>query len=453
MALFKGENDSVEGWGLPAVHGQSVASRVCPEDAILAGKRAAAMSRRAAHGIGRVLVHLNSLELGGTQINALDLAVEVRRHGIESILVGARETLPSGPSLLDIAARRGITVEVYDPEESIIARGRQLTALAEQHGAELLHVYGSWGGGARPTYWGFARFGRRPWIQTVYEMEVSPKIKRHMPLIVGTGYLVDELEHRPGRTILISPPVDTDADRPDPAAGAAFRAAHDLHGDLLMIVSRLDADMKSLPIGLAIEAMASLTADATLAIVGTGDDAARLKDAAARVNAQLGREAVRFLGPLADPRPAYAAADVVLGMGSSAARGLAFGKPLVVQGQAGWSALFDEDSAAELARSSYWSPLSVDNPVERLRDIIDPLLADPEGRVRLGAFGRAFALERFGLTRMAAKLAGFYREVAGTYGLRQWAADLPPELAILARKGVNSIPRRSRSHSRSGVTA
>lgn len=395
---------------------------------------------------GSVLVHLNSLELGGTQINALDLAVTLRaHHGIQSVLVGAKETLPAGPSLLDIAGERGIAVEVYEPEESILGRGRQLTALARKHGARLVHVYGSWGGGARPTYWGYSRFGRRPWVQTVYEMEVSPKIKRHMPLIVGTGYLIDELEHRPGRTILISPPVDTDADRPDDAAGAAFRRDHGLDGKLLVIVSRLDASMKALPIGLAIEAMRTLPDDATLAIVGTGDDAARLRAAGDRVNQAVGRAAVRFLGPMANPRPAYAAADVVLGMGSSAARGLAFGKPLVVQGEAGWSELFEERTAAALARYSFWSADAVEQPVHRLAGIVAPLLADDARRAELGEFGRRFAVERFGLTLMAARLAGFYGEAVGAYGLRRWGADLGPELAILARKAAGSLPRRSRT--------
>ena len=401
---------------------------------------------------GSVLVHLNSLELGGTQINALDLAVTLREHGIESVLVGAKETLPAGPSLLDIAAERGIAVEVYEPEESILARGRQLTDLAEKHGAALVHVYGSWGGGARPTYWGYARFGRRPWVQTVYEMEVSPKIKRHMPLIVGTGYLIDELEDRPGRTILISPPVDTDADRPDAAAGAAFRREHALDGKLLVIVSRLDASMKALPIGLAVQAMRQLPDDATLAIVGTGDDAVRLRALGDSVNADRGREAVRFVGPMANPRPAYAAADIVLGMGSSAARGLAFGKPLVVQGEAGWSELFDENTAAALARYSFWSADAVEHPVERLAGIIAPLLADDARRAQLGEFGRRFAVERFGLTMMAAKLAAFYSEALGSYGLRRWGGDLAPELAILARKTAGALPWRSRT-SEDGVTA
>lgn len=392
----------------------------------------------------RVLVHLNSLELGGTQINAVDLAVQVREHGIHSILVGAADTLSPGPSLLDIADDRGIAVEIYDPASSIPARGRQLTDLAKRHRAGLIHVYGSWGGGARPTYWGPSRFGRIPWAQTVWEMEVSPMMKRHMPMIVGTGYLIDDLQNRPGLTTLISPPVDTDLDRPNPEAGAAFRAEHGLEGNLLVIVSRLDLSMKSVPIGIAIEAMRELSADATLVIVGTGDNAERLRGAGARVNEAVGRHAVRFIGPMSNPRPAYAAADVMIGMGGSAARTLAFGKPLVAHGEGGKAELFEESTADQLARYSYWSDDEVEHPAELLTSFIAPLLHDTRRRDELGEFGRRFAIERFGLVRMGADLADFYREAATSYNLRRWVGDLPSEISMLTRKVARKAGMRSR---------
>ncbi|GAA3924481.1 glycosyltransferase [Microbacterium invictum] len=390
----------------------------------------------------RVLVHLNSLELGGTQINAVDFAVAARAFGVDSILLGARDTVPAGPSLLDFAERRGIAIETYEPKTSILARGRQVREIAKRHRAELVHVYGSWGGGARPTYWGFACIGRRPWVQTVYEMEVSPKIKRHMPLVVGTGYLIDDLRDRPAPTILISPPVDTDADRPDVASGEVFRTEYDLEGDLLVIVSRLDASMKSLPIGVAIEAMRDLADVATLVVVGTGDDAPRLRAMAARVNESVGRAAVRCIGAMADPRPAYAASDIMLGMGGSAARSLAAGKPLVVQGEAGWSQLFEESTAETLARNSYWSAEEVVAAVERLVGIVRPLLEDPSRRSELGDFGRRFAVARFGLTAMSHRLADFYRVAATSYGARRWVADLAPEIGIMLRK----VARRAGLH-------
>ena len=85
---------------------------------------------------------------------------------------------------------------------------------ADEIGADLLHAYGTWGA-ARAFYWGPSRFARRPWVQTMYEMELHHSVHRHHPLIVGTEYLLEECENRPGPTVLISPPVDM---LPGPAA-------------------------------------------------------------------------------------------------------------------------------------------------------------------------------------------------------------------------------------------
>ena len=384
----------------------------------------------------RVLVHLNTLELGGTQINAVDLAAEMRRRGVDSILLGARDTVPDGPSLIDLAAARGMEISLYDPAPTVLPRARQIAAFARGQQVDLVHVYGSWGGGARPTYWGPSRFARTPWVQTVYEMSVSPKLYRHMPMIVGTGYQRDEQRDRPGRTILISPPVDLNENHPDVIDRMQFRMANRLGGGpLLGLVSRLDASMKSIPARAAIDAMRVLApTGATLAIVGSGDDVAAIQSRADAVNEVVGREAVRLIGPMADPRSAYAAADIMLGMGGSAARALAFAKPLVVQGEAGWSSLFEPSSAETLARSSYWSPDSVPDPAGRLAETIRPLLHDPVRRAELGQFGRAFAEQRFGLAAMADRLADFYRTVQSEYTSLDWLADLPSEARTLSAK-------------------
>jgi glycosyltransferase involved in cell wall biosynthesis len=384
----------------------------------------------------RVLVHLNNLELGGTQINAVDLAARMRDRGVESILLGARSTLPPGPSLMELAAARGMTIHLYDPEPTIFPLARQVAAIARRHRVDLVHVYGSWVGGTRPTYWGPSRFAKTPWVQTVYEMSVSPTNFRHMPMIVGTHYQREEARDRPGPTILISPPVDLTENHPDACDPQQFRAANDIDGGpLLVIVSRLDLIMKTVPTLAAIDAMRTLAATgATLAIVGTGDNVVAIQSRADAVNEAVGRNAVRLLGVMADPRPAYAAADIMLGMGGSAARTLAFGKPLVAQGEAGWSSLFEPSSAETIARSSYWSAEPMDDPDERLVSILAPLIADPERQAELGRFGRAFAEERFGLDAMADRLADFYRTVQSGYTSREWLADLPIEGRLLSAK-------------------
>lgn len=392
----------------------------------------------------RVLVHLNSLELGGTQINAVDFADELRGRGIVSILVGDSRSAGEGPSLADYARTRDVRVEAYEPEPGMLAHARQLRRMADELSVDLIHVYGMWGA-ARPTYWGPSLFGRLPWAQTVYEMTVTPVVHRHMPLVVGTGYLVEELAGRPGRTILVSPPVDLDADAPDTARGGAFREEHGLgDGPLLGIVSRLDSRMKATAIEVASEAMRDLAeADATLFIVGGGDAEDRLRAVANEVNEAVRRPAVRLLGPMSDPRSAYAAADVVLGMGGSAARALAFGRPLIVQGEAGWSQLFEEDSAASLARSSFWSPIRPHDPVSDLVTIARPLLADSARREGLSRFGREFAVGRFGLEAMSDRMAQFYSAALGSYGRREWLLDLPRE----GRRLFEKVGRSARSGS------
>lgn len=387
----------------------------------------------------RVLVLLNSLELGGTQINAVDFSVALRSHGVESLLAGERSSLGSEPNLLTYAAEQNVDVEVYDAEPGMRAHAAQLTSLARRLEIDLIHVYGMWGV-PRQVFWGPARFGRVPWVQTVYEMSVAPVVLRHMPLIVGTGYLVDELRDRPALTVLISPPVDLERDTPLTVDPDAFRRANSLgDGPLLGIVSRLDSHMKAVAIEIAIDAMRSLAAEGvTLFVVGAGDAADSLNARAREVNAEVGREAVRMLGARADPRPAYAAADIMLGMGGSAARSLAFGRPLIVQGEAGWSKLFEPSTAESLARSSYWSPDTVAEPVDDLVRAIRTLLPDAPRRAQLGAFGREFAAERFGLEAMTVRMAAFYVEALSAYGSRAWAADLPRE----GRRLIEKVTRR-----------
>ncbi|KQY42908.1 glycosyltransferase family 4 protein [Cellulomonas sp. Root137] len=367
-----------------------------------------------------VLVHLNSLELGGTQINAVDLAAAVVPHGYESHLIGPEPTGP-GANLLDVAAERGVRVTPYREPSTALAYSRVLRRTADEIGADLLHAYGTWGA-ARAFYWGPSRFGRLPWVQTMYEMELHHSVHRHHPLIVGTEYLLEECEDRPGPTVLISPPVDMLRDRPRDADAPPNESV------TIVIVSRLEEDMKSVPVEAAIGAVRRLADhDLVLEIVGTGAAESRLRTLGEKANADLGRPAVRFLGAMSDPRPAYARADIVLGMGGSAARGLAHGKPLVVQGEAGWSAVLEPENAALLARSSYWSPEAVAEPDVLLAQNLLTLVDDEPRRRRLGEFSRTFAEQRFGLTAMAEKLVGLYDTALTSYTARSWWSDLPVE--------------------------
>lgn len=388
-----------------------------------------------------VLVQLNNLELGGTQINAIDLAKAVEVHGFRCVLFGPLNTLPkSGPNVMELALARGVPLEGYWPATSVIPRGKALNAKARAIGADIVHVYGTWGD-PRSAYWGPCLQGRRPLVHTVYEMAVAPEVYRHTSLIIGTGYLLDELADRPGPTALVSPPVDVEADAPNADLGRRFRASLGDLGSrpLIAVVSRLAIEMKAHPIEVALRAMVLLAdTDAVLVVVGTGGEEARLREIGRSVNEAVGRAAVKFVGAMADPRPVYAAADIMLGMGGSAARSLAFGAPLVVHGEGGTAELFEECTAASLFRRSFWSERPEPNALGLLASHLRLLLDDPARREQLGQFGRAFAIENFGLTAMAERLAAIYDKSLSSYGRLAWLRDLNLEVPRLAQ----SVGRR-----------
>lgn len=385
----------------------------------------------------RVLVQLNSLGLGGTQLNALDFATEVAQWGYESVLIGPADTIPEGPSLFDVAAERGLELSTFVRPRTTLSGARMMSELANQFRADIVHVYGSWG--YRSAWWGACSFGRRPLVQTVYEMTVEKLTPTHTSLIVGTKYLEEELAARAGGVHLISPPVDISRDNAAIVPTTAFLRGHALNPKNLraVMVSRLDEEMKASSVQTAIEAIGLMgRRDVDLVVVGTGDAEQRLRKIGDSVNLKMGRRAVVFAGPMADAREAYAAADVMIGMGGSAARTLSFGKPLIVAGEAGWFRLFTPATSQEIFRSSFWSAEVVANPARPLADMLGAILDDEPLKGSLGSFGRSFAEAHFGLPAMARKLADAYNTALVTFGPRAWTRDLAIEAVHLHRRMV-----------------
>lgn len=399
----------------------------------------------------KVLVTINNLELGGSQLNAIDFAAAAAPLGVDTVIAGYRSTLPErGPTLIDAASERGVRLEILDAPMETVSAAPALARVADRHGADVVHAYGGWD--LRAAFLGPCRWGRRPLVQTVYEMYVPSQTYRHQPLIVGTRYLLEEQSDvRPGAVELISPPVDlrSDSRAVDPT-GFEREFRLDPSRCHVVIVSRLAASMKELGIRHAIEAIELLGRDdVDLLIVGSGDAEERLRDAGEKVNARLGRRAVVFCGAMYDPRAAYAAADLVIGMGGSAARALAFGKPLVVCGEHGWFRTFTPTTAPLLFRNSFWSDESEPAPVSQLAEQIRALVDDPDERRELGGFGRDFAEANFGLEAMTARLVNVYRTAVSTHRRRSWFLDLrteaSPGIAWLGRAGrrLLSAPARA----------
>ncbi|UJP08887.1 glycosyltransferase family 4 protein [Microbacterium sp. KUDC0406] len=392
-----------------------------------------------------VLVQMNRLGLGGTEINAIQFAAGVREFGYESHLYGPSDTVPDGPSAIDVAREYGIEIKTFERPSTAVAAARTMNDLAREVSADIVHVYGQ--DAVRGAYLGPCAFGRRPLVITAYEMAVNPTTLAGAPLIVGTRYLEEDHAARAGRTTLISPPIDTARDRPDVAARHRFRASVEFTEDTVVIgwVGRLDEGMKSPALRAliaAVDVLASEGRDVVLAIVGTGDAETDLRSLGAEVDTRHARRIIRFLGPVSDPHEAYAGADVSVGMGSSAGRALAHATPLVAVGERGWSAPFTETGADAIFRNSFWSDELVSNPVALLASHLRLLVDDPSTRARRAVFGREFALDHLSLPRMTERLADVYRDAGRAYGMRGWMVDVDLEIYAIREIVRTSILHR-----------
>jgi glycosyltransferase involved in cell wall biosynthesis len=356
----------------------------------------------------RIVVYPHLLSIGGSQLNAIELAAAVRDRGHDVRIFAAE----SGP-LRNTVEHLGLPLVIapVHKKRPSVRIARALRDLCHRERIDIVHCY-EW----PPCIEGFFGpliFDRVAVGCTVMSMSVAPFIPSSIPLIVGTEQIAAaaRLGHS-GSVSVIEPPVDTQSNHPG-IDGGAFRARYHLADRLtVVLVSRLSAALKLEGIERAVAASALLASesDVRLVIVGDGPERDRIARAAADVNARTGQSTVILTGELADPRTAYAAADVVLGMGGSALRAMAFAKPVVVMGELGFARLLTPDSAPLFLWQGFYGLGEGDKRPELLAQLLRSLLSDPPFRAELGAFSRQLVESRFDLVKAGRRQVDLYTE-------------------------------------------
>jgi glycosyltransferase involved in cell wall biosynthesis len=164
-------------------------------------------------------------------------------------------------------------------------------------------------------------------VVTDMMMNLTRLLPIRVPTTYGTPQLVDRARAAGRHRVeLLLPPVNVHLNAPNAANGHLFRRAWgvDEHEIAVVIVSRLAESMKAESLFRSVNAVRAVAPELRLRLLIVGDGAARsrLEREAAAVNAALHRRVVILTGALLDPRAAYAAADIVLGMGGSALRAM-----------------------------------------------------------------------------------------------------------------------------------
>jgi glycosyltransferase involved in cell wall biosynthesis len=358
----------------------------------------------------KVLVYPHDMEIGGSQLNAIQVAGAVRDRGHEVIVISRAGILVARVAAMGLEHievpphRAGLSPAVTHMLGDLVRR----RAIDVVHGYEWPPIVQAFLGAGLP--------GRAAVVGTVMSWTVAPFLPRGISLTAGTEMIcqaADAAGHR--HVTLLEPPVDTAADHPS-AAGSGFRAAHNIRSDeiLIVMICRLVPDLKLEGLLSACDAVGQIdlpSRDVRLMIVGDGPARAQLAARAAEINATMGRQAILLAGEISEPSPAYAAADIFIGQGGSALRAMAFGKPLVVIGEDGFSELLTPESAPTFLRQGWYGlgPGSRGTGVSALRSALQAVIVSAELRRELGSFGRRLVEQRFSLTRAASTVEEIYQ--------------------------------------------
>jgi glycosyltransferase involved in cell wall biosynthesis len=391
----------------------------------------------------RIVIYPHSMEFGGSQRNAIDIATALRERGHELTVF-----CPPGP-LLNLVIERGLRYELAPlprirPSFAVMKR---LCAVVTAVDAEVVHGF-EWPPAVEALFGPDRKLGV-PAVCTVMSMSVAPFLPSWLPLTVGTESIArTERAHRT-KVILLEPPVDTEHDRPVDQVAAKRALGIDPATLVISLVTRLAKELKREGILSAIEAAGTLALEfpVTLVIAGDGPVRAEVEDAAIRANAAAGTRAVLLTGNLVDPRPVYDAADVALGMGGSALRSMAFGKPLIVQGEQGFWRVLEPDSLGFFTENGWFGVGSAGDERDgavRLGRLLRTLLTDTETRAVLGSFSRTTVESRYGLPAAAELLEGFYLEAIQRSRSRPAPTSrlLAPYLSVTGYEMRRKIRRR-----------
>ncbi|MEC5184930.1 glycosyltransferase involved in cell wall biosynthesis [Cryobacterium sp. MP_3.1] len=389
----------------------------------------------------RVLVYPHDLGIGGSQLNAIEIAAALQRRGHRVIVFGTPGALVQRIADLGLefvaAPRPG-----RRPSPRV---ARALADLVVERKIDVLHGY-EW----PPALECILASRLQPSavaVSTVMSMAVAPFLPKSLPLAVGTEAIA-AAERAFGRSSvsLLEPPVDLTENHPGAVPAGVFGAGDDGLFTVGM-VTRFAHQLKLEGILTAIDTVGALARHTAIRLVIAGDGPAREEVAAraAHVNANSGAGTVVLLGEVTDPRPVYESADVMLGMGGSALKALAFAKPLVVQGEGGYWELLTPDTLPEFLWAGWYGVgESAETGPARLEGILRQLLEDAGLRAEVGAFGLAtvhgrFSVEAAAVTQLAIYRAALQLRVTRGQQVRHDAAALTRYARYYAGKRVRRL--------------
>ncbi len=355
----------------------------------------------------RLLMAGPQLYIGGTQINMIELAAELQTSYGYDVTIYARPG-----ALSSVAESKGVDVIAAPITSDRSTKHRAISQVLDSVRPDLVQA----------------------WLWWAYRDAVSACVRRALPLLAidmlsdricrglprfmmttfGTPELADIARKQGRRRVeTLVPPVDTTENSPTASLpDGPVRLTNTRPGAFKVVtVSRVTDELKSDSLERTMRAVAHLASDLDVQfiVVGAGDALERFERIALEINGSIGREVVRMVGELLDPRPAYAMADVVVGMGGSALRGMAFAKPVVVVGEGGFTKLLSPETASYFLYHGLYGTCDGEPQGRELECVLSSLHGSSDRRAELGAFSRHFVEANFSIGSVTHQLDGYCR--------------------------------------------
>jgi len=358
----------------------------------------------------KLLVFGDRLEVGGSQVNAIELSSALReRHGYDILYYAT-----PGP-MQKLVHQKGLRFVPAPDAYRHPSRTRMhsLRDLVRRERPDVIQAWDWWQ--CLDAYWSVHLAMGIPMLVSDMNMTIGRVLPKAVLTTFGTPEMIDQARALGRRVELLLPPVDVHYNAPGTVDPQAFRETYGIGKDeiLLVTVSRFAATLKAESLRRTIDAVGTVGREfpVRLALVGDGVLREELQQLANGVNTSLGRQAVLLTGSLLDPRPAYAAADIVIGMGGSGLRGMAFQKAVIIVGEQNFSGAFTPESASAFFYKGIFGVGKGHPGNTKLVADIRSLVEHPETLPSLGEFSRNFVVERYSLESQSDNLAR-YCEIA-----------------------------------------
>ena len=385
----------------------------------------------------RIVLHLERLTVGGMQVVVADLAGALTERGHRVTVVA----LP-GPVATRLH-RRGVEVVTPRTSRSQGVDPVRIGSLRRvvRRGADVVHAFDT-----KATVEAlYATIGTGTALSATSMSPFVPWYLPAVPLTVPTQRLVGIVGVTHGAPVHHLPPtVDLRAE--------SVRTDRSLLHELglpdvptLVVVSRLAREFKLDGVRLAMQAAAALRREGhrlQLLVVGDGPARAEVEAWATTINQEVGAGTVVLVGMLPEPGPAYAAADVVLGVGGSLLRGMARGKPAVCLGRAGYAVTVDACSAPGLRDRLFYGVGDGRDGSEDAVAALRELLTDDEARRRAGQFARQVVEEGYGLRRHVDRFEQLLYSAHTEHGPPDWRDAVRTPLGMRTYRRLTRTRRR-----------